>query len=273
MSRYAIGDIQGCFVELMSVVESMAFSPQSDQIFLVGDLVNRGPSSLATLRWASQTEGVSIVLGNHDLHLLAMFAGLAQPKPGDTLQEVIDAPDAEHLLFWLRQQPLLIDLGDVLLVHAGVSPSWPLETAKLAAQEVEMALRGDQWKDFIAVMYGNQPVEWTSDMKAFDRMRYSVNCFTRMRFVTTDGALQLKYKGEREQAPAGIKPWFELANRLLLNRRVVCGHWSALGLMLKDDVWALDTGCVWGGALTAVCLDSGKLYQAAARFEYQALSD
>jgi bis(5'-nucleosyl)-tetraphosphatase (symmetrical) len=273
MSRYAIGDIQGCFTELMAVVENTGFNSNYDQLYLVGDLVNRGPSSLATLRWASQTKGVSTVLGNHDLHLLAMFAGLAQAKPGDTLQEVLDAPDAEQLLLWLRQQPLLIDLGDMLLVHAGISPSWSLDVAKLAAQEVEAALRGEQWKDFMAVMYGNQPAEWTADMCASDRMRFTVNCLTRMRFVTMDGALQLKYKGEREQAPVGIKPWFELANRLPLNRRVVCGHWSALGLMLTDDVWALDTGCVWGGALTAICLDNGRLYQAAARSEYQALLD
>ncbi|STR45970.1 symmetrical bis(5'-nucleosyl)-tetraphosphatase [Iodobacter fluviatilis] len=273
MSRYAIGDIQGCFTELLAVVENLAFNPKNDQIYLLGDLVNRGPSSLATLRWASQTQGVSVVLGNHDLHLLAMFAGLAQAKPGDTLQEVIDAPDAENLLLWLRQQPLLIDLGDVVLVHAGVSPCWSLDTAKLAAKEVESALQSDQWKDFMAVMYGNQPAVWSDDMSSADRMRYSVNCLTRMRFVTTDGALQLKYKGEREQAPAGIKPWFELANRQPLNRRVICGHWSALGLMLKEDVWALDTGCVWGGALTAISIDNGQLYQTAARSEYQALMD
>lgn len=273
MSRYAIGDIQGCFNELISLVDCMAFNSANDEIYLVGDLVNRGPASLATLRWASQTKGVSVVLGNHDLHLLAVSAGLSQLKPGDTLQEIIDAPDAPELIGWLRMQPLMMDLGDVVIVHAGVSPGWSLEALSKAAREVETALRSDDWKDFMAVMYGNQPVQWSEGLNTEERMRFTVNSLTRMRFVTTEGALQLKYKGEREQAPAGIKPWFDAKDRIPLQRRVVCGHWSALGLMLRDDVWSLDTGCVWGGALTGISLDNGQLYQVAARCEYQALVD
>ncbi|MCX7205241.1 MAG: symmetrical bis(5'-nucleosyl)-tetraphosphatase [Proteobacteria bacterium] len=273
MPRYAIGDIQGCHAELMTLVDSMAFNPLNDQIFLVGDLVNRGPSSLATLRWAAQTQGVSIVLGNHDLHLLAMFAGFSEAKLGDTLQEVLDAPDVDILMEWLRKQSLLIDLGDFVITHAGISPSWSLDMAKNAAIEVEAALGGGDWKGFLAVMYGNQPVQWTADMSEMDRLRFTVNCLTRMRFVTSEGALQLKYKGERDQAPVGVIPWFEAKDRLPLGRKVVCGHWSALGLMLRDDVWALDTGCVWGGALTGICLDSGRLYQVSAQSEYQALLD
>ncbi len=273
MPRYAIGDIQGCHAELMSLVDSMAFNPLNDQIFLVGDLVNRGPSSLATLRWAAQTQGVSIVLGNHDLHLLAIFAGCSEAKLGDTLQEVLDAPDAGELMAWLRKQPLLIDLGDCIIVHAGISPSWSLDIAKNAASEVEAALGGDDWKAFMSVMYGNQPVQWAAEMAETDRLRFTVNCLTRMRFVTSEGALQLKYKGEWDQAPTGVLPWFEVKDRLPLGRRVVCGHWSALGLMLRDDVWALDTGCVWGGALTGICLDNGHLYQSSAQREYQALLD
>jgi bis(5'-nucleosyl)-tetraphosphatase (symmetrical) len=273
MPRYAIGDVQGCYTELMGLVDSMVFNPLNDQLFLVGDLVNRGPSSLATLRWASKTQGVSIVLGNHDLHLLALFAGVSEAKPGDTLQEILDAPDVDVLMMWLRKQPLLIDLGDFVVVHAGVSPNWSLEMAKNAAKEVEATLGGDDWKAFLAVMYGNQPVQWTAEMTEIERLRFTVNCMTRMRFVTLEGALQLKYKGERDQAPVGIIPWFEAKDRLPLGRRVVCGHWSALGLMLRDDVWALDTGCVWGGALTGICLDNGRLYQVAAHSEYQALLD
>ncbi|WP_293933241.1 symmetrical bis(5'-nucleosyl)-tetraphosphatase [Iodobacter sp.] len=273
MARYAIGDIQGCYAELMSLLNSMAFNPLNDQIYLVGDLVNRGPSSLETLRWASQSVGVATVLGNHDLHLLAMYAGLSQAKPGDTVQEILDAPDVDILMGWLRQQPLLIDLGDILLVHAGVSPNWSLEVAKHAASEVENVLRGDDWKAFLSIMYGNQPASWDAEMKLEDRLRFTVNCFTRMRFVTADGSLQLKYKGERDHAPAEIHPWFEAKDRLPLPRRVVCGHWSALGLMLREHVWALDTGCVWGCALTGIDLDSGQLYQVAARYEYQALLD
>jgi bis(5'-nucleosyl)-tetraphosphatase (symmetrical) len=273
MSRYAIGDIQGCYTELMSLLNSMAFNPQNDQIYLVGDLVNRGPLSLDTLRWASQSKGVSAVLGNHDLHLLAVYAGFSQVKLGDTIQDILDAPDADILISWLRQQPLLIDLDDVLLVHAGVSPSWSLEDAKHAASEVEAVLRGDDWEAFLSTMYGNQPARWDAEMKLEDRLRFTVNCLTRMRFVTADGSLQLKYKGEQDHAPAGICPWFEAKDRLPLSRRVVCGHWSALGLMLKEQVWALDTGCVWGGALTGIDLDSGQLYQEAARCEYQALLD
>ncbi|QBC43233.1 symmetrical bis(5'-nucleosyl)-tetraphosphatase [Iodobacter fluviatilis] len=273
MARYAIGDVQGCYAELMSLLNAMAFNPQNDQIYLVGDLVNRGPFSLETLRWASQSMGISTVLGNHDLHLLAVYAGVSQVKHGDTVQDILAAPDADALIGWLRQQPLLIDLGDVLLVHAGVSPNWSLEDAKNAASEVENALRGEGWKSFLSTMYGNQPASWDVAMPLADRLRFTVNCLTRMRFVTVDGSLQLKYKGERDHAPAGICPWFESKDRLPLPRRVVCGHWSALGLMLKEQVWSLDTGCVWGAALTGIDLDSGQLFQVAARYEYQALLD
>jgi bis(5'-nucleosyl)-tetraphosphatase (symmetrical) len=273
MARYAIGDIQGCYAEFVALLNSMAFNPANDQLFLVGDLVNRGPLSLDTLRWAAQNDCVMTVLGNHDLHLLALYAGVSQLKPGDTVNDILTAPDVEPLMDWLRHQPLLIDLGDTLIAHAGVCPSWSLETAKAASAEVEAVLRGDDWKAFLSIMYGNQPARWDMCQTLDERLRFTVNAFTRMRFVTDDGSLQLKYKGEREQAPAGISPWFDATFRQLLPRRIVCGHWSALGLMLKSQVWALDTGCVWGGALTGVDLDSGQVFQAAARSEYQALLD
>ncbi|MBS1155704.1 MAG: hypothetical protein H6R07_1628 [Proteobacteria bacterium] len=261
MARYVIGDVQGCFAELQALLEKIGYSAELDRLYLVGDLVNRGPASLDVLRWAyRERHHVSTVLGNHDLHLLACGTGTAKPKRGDTLDAVLQADDAPVLLNWLRSQPLLIVLEDALIVHAGILPAWDEDTAIQLADEVCAALSGDNYHWFMSHMYGNQPRSWQEGLAPLDRMRLAVNVFTRMRMVESDGALDFKFKGELVKAPAGLLPWFVHPARVK-TRRVVCGHWSALGLFLDGNVLALDTGCVWGGQLTAVRLDDGEIFQ------------
>lgn len=261
MARYVIGDIQGCFAELQALLEKIGYCAESDRLFLVGDLVNRGPASLEVLRWAyRERHHVSTVLGNHDLHLLACSTGAAKSKRGDTLDAVLLADDAPVLLNWLRSQPLLIVLEDALIVHAGILPAWDESTAIRLADEVGAALSGDDYSWFLSHMYGNQPSSWHAGLVSLDRMRLAVNVFTRMRMVESDGALDFKFKGELVKAPAGLLPWFKHPARRH-TRRVICGHWSALGLFQASNMLALDTGCVWGGKLTAVRLDDGAIFQ------------
>ncbi|GGP26899.1 symmetrical bis(5'-nucleosyl)-tetraphosphatase [Silvimonas amylolytica] len=269
MARYVIGDIQGCFEELTLLLDKLAFDAGRDRLWLVGDLVNRGPQSLDVLRWVmGQGGAVQTVLGNHDLHLLAVAAGIAKRKAGDTLDAILDHPQCAAFCEWLRYQPLMIDLGDALLVHAGVWPGWSKEKALEAAAAVEATLRGEQWKAFIEDMYGSQPAHWNDAKNKTERLRFTVNACTRMRFVDKDFNLQLKFKGELEQAPAGLQPWFSVQGRKR-TQRVVCGHWSALGLRMNDEVWATDTGCIWGGQLTAVNLDTAEITQQPALRSYQ----
>ncbi|UXY16584.1 symmetrical bis(5'-nucleosyl)-tetraphosphatase [Chitiniphilus purpureus] len=269
MARYAIGDLQGCWEELKRLLDAVAFDSAADQLYLVGDLVNRGPGSLEVLRWAHRhPDSVFAVLGNHDLHLLACYAGHGTLKESDTLAEVLAAPDADQLCDWLRKQPLLRVLPDAVIVHAGLWPFWHREHATAACAEVESALCAPDWQVFLADMYGNKPAHWEQARTPADRARFTINAATRMRFVDASGALQLKFKGELDQAPPELVPWFDAPGR---NRwgRVVCGHWSALGLLMRDDLWAIDTGCVWGGRLTAVCLDDARVMQVAADRSYQ----
>ncbi|WP_035061785.1 symmetrical bis(5'-nucleosyl)-tetraphosphatase [Andreprevotia chitinilytica] len=273
MARYAIGDIQGCYTELQLLLDRMQFDPQRDTLYLVGDLVNRGPDSLAVLRWVMrQGAAVQTVLGNHDLHLLAIAAGVSKAKLGDTMATVLQAPDLPEIVDWLRRQPLMLTLSDAIVVHAGIWPGWDARLAQSLADEVGSVLAGNQWRSFLAAMYGNQPLQWSDALQGDDRLRFVVNAATRMRFVDTAGALQLKYKGELDRAPAGLCPWFEWPQRVA-TPRVICGHWSALGLRVSETLWALDTGCIWGGALTGVDLDSGRLFQVPAQQVYQELAD
>ncbi|SMC15867.1 Bis(5'nucleosyl)-tetraphosphatase, ApaH [Andreprevotia lacus DSM 23236] len=273
MARYAIGDLQGCFVEFEQLLQRMEFDPLQDTLYLVGDLVNRGPASLPVLRWVmAQRHAVRMVLGNHDLHLLAVAAGLGKTKAGDTIDDVLQAPDCDAIIDFLRQQPLMISLGRTAIVHAGIWPGWSAAQAQALADEVSVALCGPGWRDFLAAMYGNQPALWQDDLQGVERLRFVVNAMTRMRFVNTDGSLQLKYKGELEKAPAELYPWFDWPQRKQ-DARVVCGHWSALGLRQNGSLCALDTGCIWGGALTGIDLDSGRLYQVPAHRAYQALAE
>ncbi len=255
--RYAIGDIQGCADELRALVERLRFSPDRDQLWLVGDLVNRGPRSLQTLRYVrSLGDSAVVVLGNHDLHLLALaLGGREAAKRGDTLDEVLAAPDRDALLEWLLHRPLAhFDRGD-LLVHAGLVPQWSVARALALAREVESALRRDP-RAFLQQMYGDRPDRWSEDLTGMERLRFVVNVLTRLRMCTADGRIDLKMKGPPEKARSDFRPWFELAERASRDARIIFGHWSALGYVNAHGVIGLDTGCVWGGALTAMSLDS-----------------
>ncbi len=259
MARYAIGDIQGCCDELKALLVRCNYSADRDQLWFVGDLVNRGPQSLETLRFVrSLGANATVVLGNHDLHLLALAHGSKrQSKDGDTLDAILDAPDRDQLLEWLEGRPLAVydePRGD-FLVHAGLAPEWtPREAAKYA-REVEAVLRDDARSLFDA-MYGNKPDKWDASLRGTDRMRFVINVFTRMRFCTRDGRVDLKAKGAPGEQPEDLLPWFDVPGRASRDIRVVCGHWSTLGLKRRKDLLALDTGCVWGGSLTAVNLDA-----------------
>jgi bis(5'-nucleosyl)-tetraphosphatase (symmetrical) len=258
LPRYAIGDIQGCLEPLQALLARLRFSADRDQLLLAGDLVNRGPDSLGVLRLVrSLGAAARTVLGNHDLHLLALCHGTSrQPRPGDTLDEILAAPDREALLGWLLEQPLAVDdaqHGD-LLVHAGVIPQWSREDLLENARAAQAALRADP-PAFFAAMYGNQPALWQDALTPMDRHRFTVNVLTRLRYCQPDGRIDLQLKGAPGTQPPPWRPWFEHEHRLLRDRRIIFGHWSTLGLVNRPDVLALDTGCVWGGLLTAVNLD------------------
>jgi bis(5'-nucleosyl)-tetraphosphatase (symmetrical) len=259
MAVYAIGDIQGCHLELLRLLERLRFDPAADRLWLTGDLVNRGPDSLAVLRFVqSLGEAATTVLGNHDLHLLAVAAGLRPLKRGDEgLEPVLAAPDCDALLDWLARQPLL-HRDEALgwtMIHAGLPPQWDLDTAAACAREVEAALERDR-EGFLAAMYGNRPDCWADSLDRADRLRFTVNCLTRLRFVDAAGRLLLSYKGTVQDAPEGAIPWFRHPGRLSAGERIVAGHWSALGYVDEAGVVTLDTGCVWGGSLSAVRLDA-----------------
>jgi bis(5'-nucleosyl)-tetraphosphatase (symmetrical) len=259
MARYAIGDIQGCCDELQALLKQLDYSADRDQLWFVGDLVNRGPQSLETLRFVRALgANATVVLGNHDLHLLALaFGSKRKLKDGDTLNEVLKAPDRDQLLEWLLGRPLVVfdePRGD-LLVHAGLVPDWTPRFAAKLAREVEAVLRNDARTLFDA-MYGNKPERWSDQLRGMDRLRFAINAFTRMRYCTRDGVLDLKMKAAPGEQPEHLLPWFDVPKRASAEVRVVCGHWSTLGLVRRADLLALDTGCVWGGALTAVNLDA-----------------
>jgi bis(5'-nucleosyl)-tetraphosphatase (symmetrical) len=259
MARYAIGDIQGCCDELQALLKQLDYSADRDQLWFVGDLVNRGPQSLETLRFVRALgANATVVLGNHDLHLLALaFGSKRKLKDGDTLNEVLKAPDRDQLLEWLLGRPLVVfdePRGD-LLVHAGLVPDWTPRFAAKLAREVEAVLRNDARTLFDA-MYGNKPERWSDQLRGMDRLRFAINAFTRMRYCTRDGVLDLKMKAAPGEQPENLLPWFDVPKRASAEVRVVCGHWSTLGLVRRADLLALDTGCVWGGALTAVNLDA-----------------
>lgn len=258
MATYAIGDLQGCYDELCRLLDRLAFDPATDRLWFTGDLVNRGPGSLAALRFVrSLREAAVTVLGNHDLHLLAVAAGYGRGlRAGDTLDDILGAPDRVELLRWLELRPLLHEDAALgwTMVHAGLPPEWDLARARSAAREVESAL-AEQPATLYASMYGDEPDRWNDSLEGVARLRYSVNCFTRLRYCAADGRLLLKLKGPPESAPAGALPWFAVPGRRSAGSRIVFGHWSALGYRATNGVCGLDTGCVWGGTLTALRLD------------------
>lgn len=259
MSDYAIGDLQGCLGAFECLLDKIAFNPDKDRLFLAGDLINRGPDSLGTLRRVFQLrDNVHSVLGNHDLHLLAVAHGATRSKRKDTLAEILDAPDRAELLSWLQQCPLLIDLPEhnATLTHAGIPPLWSLDQARSRAREVEAVLKDDRCGEFFTHMYGNHPAGWDEQLGGTDRWRVITNHFTRMRFVNAAGELDLTTKGEADAPPSGFLPWFKHPQRNVTDTRLLFGHWAALeGHTGVDLVDALDTGCVWGGSLTALRLD------------------
>lgn len=263
MATYAVGDLQGCLQALQCLLKQVSFDPTRDRLWLVGDLVNRGPQSLETLRFLySIRESLVCVLGNHDLHLLAAGKNIERLKKADTLLEILGAPDCAELLEWLRQQKLMHydEQRKVALVHAGIPPQWSLRKALKCAAEVETALRDDNlFPAYLDGMYGNDPAKWDSDLKGVTRLRVITNYFTRMRFCTAEGKLDLKSKEGLDNAPPGYKPWFQHKERKTKGLKIIFGHWAALeGRCTEPGISALDTGCVWGGALTLMNVDSGE---------------
>jgi bis(5'-nucleosyl)-tetraphosphatase (symmetrical) len=259
MTTWAIGDIQGCHDELRALLAQVKFRADRDQLWLTGDLVNRGPRSLETLRFVrSLGDNAITVLGNHDLHLLAVaFATQRKIKSADTIEDVLNARDRDTLLEWLLSRPLAhFDASrQALLVHAGLVPQWSADTALSLAREVEAALKKDR-RALFDQMYGDQPDKWSNTLKGTDRLRFAINVLTRLRVCTRDGRVDLKMKGGPKDIRAPFKPWFEWDHRESRDVRVIFGHWSALGLVRSHGVVGLDTGCVWGGALTAIDVDA-----------------
>ena len=256
MARIAIGDLQGCLPELRELLEEIGFRADRDQLWFVGDLVNRGPDSLGTLRFVRALgDNARVVLGNHDLHLLAVAFGSGRRLcPDDTLDDLLSAPDRDPLLEWLATRPLAVREGNDLMIHAGVVPEWTTDDVLALAGEVESALRADP-RALFESMYGNRPDQWSTGLSGHDRLRFVINVLTRLRFCRPDGRIDLKMKGAPGSQQDGWMPWFDVPGRRTRAQRLVTGHWSTLGLLDRDDLLTLDTGCVWGGALTAASLE------------------
>ena len=253
MATYAIGDVQGCYAELRALLESIHFDERRDRLWFVGDLVNRGPDSLRVLRFVKRLGAHAVtVLGNHDLHLIALARGHGRKRSDDTLDAVLRAPDSDELIDWMRNLPLLHVAEGHVMVHAGLLPQWSVVQARALAGEVEDRLRGPRHGEFLASMYGSKPDQWRDDLGGIDRLRVIVNAMTRMRFCSTQGRMEFKTKGESNRAPPGYAPWFDVPGRASAGETIICGHWSALGLKLLPNLIALDAGCVWGGQLTAI---------------------
>ena len=257
MALYCIGDIQGCDGALARLLDTIGFSPSRDTVYLLGDLVNRGPDSAAVLRRCMrQGDALRCLLGNHDLHLLAAAHGARAPSRRDTLQSVLGAPDREALLDWVRQQPLARThehAGETLLmVHAGVLPTWSPANVLAYAHEVHAVLRGNHLGTFLHAMYGNTPDQWNDDLHGADRLRVIVNALTRLRFCSAQGAMDFESTESASAAPPGLLPWFDVPGRQTAGTLTAFGHWSTLGWLNRSDLLGLDTGCVWGGCLSAV---------------------
>jgi bis(5'-nucleosyl)-tetraphosphatase (symmetrical) len=261
MAIYAIGDVQGCFAELQRLLDKIRFDPAADRLWFTGDLVNRGPQSLETLRFIrSLGDRAVTVLGNHDLHLLAVAHGVSRTKRKDTFGDVLMAPDRDILLEWLRRRPLLFREGAFYLIHAGLPPQWSIDDAERYALEVESCLQGDRFIELFRHMYGDQPDLWTETLSGWDRLRFITNCFTRIRYCDRDGRMDFKEKGAPGTQPSHLMPWFKVPGRRSAGSQIVFGHWSTLGFYADGGVYGIDTGCLWGGELTALRLD-GEMQQ------------
>ena len=263
MAIYAIGDVQGCFSALERLVQQLQFDPLKDRLWFVGDLVNRGPDSVSVLRYIRGLGNSAItVLGNHDLHLLAVAGGCVPVREKDTFQDVLTAPDREDLLEWVRHQPLLFKDGDIALLHAGLLPQWSVKDADTYAKEVQSVLRSVDYRSFLTALYDDKKARrWSNGMTGMDRVVVITKVLTRLRICTVEGKMDLSFKRPPEQAPSGYLPWFQVPNRLNTDGTILFGHWAALGLHIQDNVIGLDSGCVWGRQLTAVRLDNRQVFQ------------
>jgi bis(5'-nucleosyl)-tetraphosphatase (symmetrical) len=253
MATYAIGDIQGCYYAFQALLARIKFDVQVDQLWLVGDLINRGNGSLEVLRWCyAHQDSLKIVLGNHDLHALVVAHGITAAHKSDTFDALFAADDRDILLDWLRHQRLIYQEDNYLMVHAGLLPQWTAEQSMQYAAEVETALQADNYLDFLTHMYGNLPNKWSDTLTGFNRLRTLTNAMTRLRVCTAQGEMEFKFKGELQDVPFGYMPWFDVPTRATQEVQVIFGHWSALGLQQRKNVYALDTGCLWGGQLSAM---------------------
>ncbi|EMR5618212.1 bis(5'-nucleosyl)-tetraphosphatase (symmetrical) ApaH [Salmonella enterica] len=256
MATYLIGDVHGCYDELIALLQQVEFTPDTDTLWLTGDLVARGPGSLDVLRYVkSLGNSVRLVLGNHDLHLLAVFAGISRNKPKDRLTPLLEAPDADELLNWLRRQPLLQvdEEKKLVMAHAGITPQWDLQTAKECARDVEAVLSSDSYPFFLDAMYGDMPNNWSPELNGLARLRFITNAFTRMRYCFPNGQLDMYSKASPENAPAPLKPWFAIPGPVSEAYSIAFGHWASLeGKGTPEGIYALDTGCCWGGELTCL---------------------
>jgi len=265
MATYAIGDIQGCNAELTRLLDHLGFSATRDRLWLVGDLVNRGPDSLEVLRFVKGLgERAITVLGNHDLHLVMQSAGYGKVSGEDTLAPVLSAPDRDELLAWLRARPLFHVEDEYAMVHAGLLPQWDVVQARDLSDETSAALTAPGYRDFLAHMWGSEPTAWRADLQGWDRLRVVVNAMTRMRFCTPEGVMEFRApgaKGPPDRGPDGCLPWYEVPGRRSADHMLICGHWSALGFRREKNLLALDSGCLWGGCLTAVRLEDRRVFQ------------
>ncbi len=273
MATYFVGDLQGCFDELQLLLEKVQFNPNKDRLYLVGDLVARGDKSLACLRFVKNLgASAQTVLGNHDLHLLATYAGLKKIKACDHVEEIFQAEDCAELMDWLRKQPLCVHLPEqnILMSHAGISPDWDLATTKNCAQEVEQILTSPNYVALLQSMYGEEPNRWQADLKGEERLRYIINAFTRMRFCYRNHALDFACKLPVNQAPSTLVPWFDLNNPLYQEVNIIFGHWASLiHCTTPKNIYALDTGCVWGNYLSLLRWEDKKIFTQQAIKTYQ----
>lgn len=262
MATYAIGDIQGCYHAFQALLARIKFNPQADKLWLVGDLINRGNGSLEVLRWCyAHRNSLKVVLGNHDLHTLVVASGHTYARKSDTLDALLEAFDRDLLLDWLRHQHLAYQEDGYLMVHAGLLPQWTAKQAVEYAAEVETVLRGEHYLDFFKHMYGNTPDVWSDALTGMDRLRMITNSMTRLRVCTAQGQMEFKFKGELQDVPRGYMPWFDVPGRASQDTEIIFGHWSALGLQRRNNVYSLDTGCLWGGQLTAMNIHTKEITQ------------
>jgi bis(5'-nucleosyl)-tetraphosphatase (symmetrical) len=267
MATYAIGDIQGCYHAFKALLARIDFNSGQDELWLVGDLINRGSGSLDVLRWCyANKNNLKVVLGNHDLHALVVAAGFVKAHKGDTFAALLEADDKDVLLDWLRHQCLVYQdepyPGEqYLMVHAGLLPQWTAKQTMTYAAEVEAALQGEGYLEFLANMYGNLPSSWDENLEGIDRLRVITNAMTRLRICSERGEMEFNFKGELPDVPKGFKPWFDMPNRATQDIHIIFGHWSALGLQQRGNLYALDTGCLWGGQLTAMNLQTKAITQ------------